>query len=212
MSRPKVIGVGLNKTGTKTLADALSHWGYRNASYSIEAFQLYQRQEWGSLREICDQFDSFEDWPWPLMSRQFDAWYPDAKFVLTVRNSAEKWFRSLCRMYVRFGPLVHFEQHIYGHAIPQGQRQAHIDYYTNHNSMMRTQFAQRPDKLLELCWENGDGWDKLAHFVGHPTPDISLPHRNRSGSRVYSGNNRLVARANFHAYRFYRRQIASRIG
>ena len=38
----KVIGVGLNKTGTKTLRHFLLRWGYRHQTYDLEAFHLYR--------------------------------------------------------------------------------------------------------------------------------------------------------------------------
>ena len=42
--------------------------------------------------------DSFEDWAWPLMFRQYCAAYgDDARHVLAVRSSAEAWLGSLMK-------------------------------------------------------------------------------------------------------------------
>ena len=130
--RPKVIGVGLNKTGTKTLASYLEEWGYRNRSYDLEAFNKFRE---GRIEELLDEMehsDSFEDWPWPMMYREIAERYPDAKFILTRRKSPETWYRSLCQMAIRRGPFVDFEQHIYGYSMPHGRKEEHLTYYKHH--------------------------------------------------------------------------------
>ena len=71
--RPKVVGVGLNKTGTKTLRHCLQHWGYRHQSYDLDAFQLYRNKDFLALFQWMDRYDSFEDWPWPLFYESIDA-------------------------------------------------------------------------------------------------------------------------------------------
>jgi hypothetical protein len=45
----KVVGVGLNKTGTQTLARYLQDWGMRHRSYDLQAFQRYRRGEIAAL-------------------------------------------------------------------------------------------------------------------------------------------------------------------
>ena len=37
-----------------------------------------------------------------------------------------------------------------------------------------------PDDLLEVCWENGDGWNELATFLGCELPTSPFPHANDS--------------------------------
>lgn len=114
----KIIGIGLNKTGTKTLGHYLKLWRFRQKTFDLDAFNLYRAGRIKELLEIMQQYDSFEDWPRPLMYREIDSNFPDARFVLTVCRSPEVWYRSLCKMAVRMGPLQKFEQHIYGYAMP----------------------------------------------------------------------------------------------
>lgn len=205
IERMKVIGVGLNKTGTKTLRACLIHWGYKHITYNLDAFHLYQRQDWRALRSLSDQYDSCEDWPWPLAYQQFDDWYPDAKFVLTTRSSAEKWYKSLCKMAARLGPMNDFEKHIYGYAMPHGRREAHLRYYERHNAAVRAHFADRPNKLLEFCWERGDGWAQLADFLGHEAPSEPIPYQNKTTPYVYKGDNLALAYLYNGGYRAYQR-------
>lgn len=215
----KIFGVGLNKTGTKTLGYYLKHWGFRHKTYDIDAFDAYRAGRFGDVFEMMQDFDSFEDWPWPLMFRELDRQYPEARFVLTVRRDPETWYRSLCNMAVRMGPFNAFERHIYGYSMPQGRRREHIDFYNAHNRAVEEHFRDRPGKLLRLCWEDGDDAAGIAAFLGL---DVDIPparHVNRSSRAVYAGDNLLLAQANrvvyqtlWHAKRKVRRLLGARRG
>lgn len=198
----KVIGVGLNKTGTKTLRYYLQNWGYRHRSFELDAFERYRAGDTDALLDSMEDFDSFEDWPWPLLYREIDARFPDARFVLTLRKSPQTWYRSLCNMAVRMGPLDQFERHIYGHAMPQGRRNEHIAQYLAHNCAVTEHFQARPGKLLILCWEDGDDAATLAQFLGIDAPAEAPMHVNKS-MRVYSGDSLLLAHINRIAFQAY---------
>ncbi len=184
----KVIGVGLNKTGTKTLRYHLLQWGFRHRSYELPAFQKFRSGQIEELLQSMQGFDSFEDWPWPLMYREIDQRFPDARFILTTRRSPQAWYRSLCQMAVRMGPLNDFEKHIYGYSMPQGRKSQHLQFYERHNQQVRDYFADRPDKLMELCWEQGDTASQVADFLNLHNVDTTPQHVN-SGMPVYGGEN-----------------------
>ncbi len=191
----KIIGIGLNKTGTKTLGYYLKQWGFHHKTYDLNAFNLYRDGRIGELLEIMQRYDSFEDWPWALMFRETDAHFPAARFVLTVRRSPEVWYRSLCKMAVRMGPFHQFEQYIYGYSMPQGHRNEHLHYYQAHNKAVKEHFRTRPSKLLTICWETDDHPRKLADFLGLHVAETAPQHINRSQA-VYSGDNLYLAHAN----------------
>jgi hypothetical protein len=191
----KVIGAGLNKTGTKTLRYYLMRLGFRHRSYELPAFRQYRAGRIAELLDSMESFDSFEDWPWPLMYREIDERYPDAQFVLTMRRSPEVWYRSLCQMAVRMGPLRDYEKHIYGYAMPQGRKQQHMDFYNRHNQQVIDYFADRPGKLLQLCWDDGGDARQLASFLGLTDVDVAPRHVN-PGLPVYGGDRLWLAQAN----------------
>lgn len=193
IERTKVIGIGLNKTGTKSLRTALEQWGYNHCYEYERAFKAHLAGRDDDVIDIMRRYDSFEDWPWPLLVDKIDSAFPDAKIVLTTRATPEAWYRSLCRMAVRMGPLDKYEVHIYGSSMPQGDKQGHLRYYEQHNQAMRERFAQQRNRFLDLCWDDADAMIKLADFLGHP-PLPETPHANR-GRRVYGGDNLLVANA-----------------
>lgn len=131
--------------------------------------------------EHIDQFDSFEDWPWPLLFRQASIRFPDCRFILTTRSTEETWIESLCNHVRRAqGTGYPFRQYIYGYSDPSLNRAHHLDVYRSHNATARQFFASEPDRWLEVCWENGDGWNKLCTFLKRPIPAIPFPHCNAS--------------------------------
>lgn len=175
----KIVGIGLNKTGTSSLGVCMKTWGLRQFWFSPEAFDLWREKNIEGLLSMAERFDSFEDWPWPLVYREFDQRYPGSKFILTRRMSADAWFASLCKHAARTGP-TRFREAIYGYAMPDGHKEEHIRFYQNHLLAVRSYFANRPGDLLEVCWEEGDGWQKLSSYLGLPDPGIPFPHAEKS--------------------------------
>lgn len=176
--RRKVFGIGLNKTGTSTLGACLTTLGYRHQSYSSSALKAFVDGRIDAVVAMTAGFDSCEDWPWPLAWRELYAQYGDgARFVLTTRSSAEIWVDSLKRHSLNTHPTRAMRPLIYGHYYPHGYEAEHIAAYERHNQAVRDFFAREaPHALLELCWENGDRWDRLCAFLGHDVPDAPFPH------------------------------------
>jgi hypothetical protein len=54
------------------------------------------------------------------------------------------------------------------------------NFYNNHNQQVIDYFADKPDKLLVICWENKDGWNKLCDFLNKSVPKVPFPHLNKS--------------------------------
>lgn len=174
----KVFGIGLNKTGTTTLAECFRHLGFRHASVNLELTRCVRRGDLDPVFACADRFDSFEDWPWPLIYRQLDERYPGAKFVLTIRVDSEAWLNSIKKHARAMGP-TEFREVAYGHAMPEGHEAEYLAVYERHNREVRDYFRDRPADLLEVCWETGSGWRELCGFLGRDIPDVPFPHANR---------------------------------
>lgn len=179
MSNKKIIGIGLNRTGTTTLGLCLQHLGYHHTSVHEDAFACYRDGNMDKLLEIVSGYDSFEDWPWPLVYREIDRAFPDSKFILTGRISADIWLNSISRLARLTGP-TEYRRLVYGHAMPDGHESEYLDYYHRHNREVEEYFRDRPDKLLVVSWDSGNGWDELCEFIGCAVPDLPFPHVNRS--------------------------------
>jgi hypothetical protein len=177
-ARRKVFGLGLNKTGTKTLGRCLQALGYRHQSYSTAALDLYVSGRTAELVAATERFDSCEDWPWPLLWRElFARWGDSARYVLTRRRSPEVWVESLKAHATRTHPTHAMRPVIYGHYYPHGYEAEHMAAYERHNALVRAFFAREaPHALLEVCWEETPSWAPLCGFLGAPVPDLPFPH------------------------------------
>ena len=175
----KVVGIGLNKTGTTTLGVCFQHWGLRHTSLNRPAFELWRKKQYDDLLKCVDDYDSFEDWPWPLIYKKIDEHFPGTKFILTRRIDSITWYDSVCSHATRTGP-TDFRKHIYGHDMPHKYKSEHINFYEEHNQRVRNYFQGREGDLLEVCWEEGDGWQQLSAFLGFERPEMCFPHANKS--------------------------------
>ena len=178
----KVFGVGLNKTGTSTLGVCLQSLGYRHLSLRADLLAKFRLGHIEDVYAVIDEFESFEDWPYPLMYRElYDRYGDDARFILTTRIDPDTWFESLKSHSLRSDPNRHCRQLAYGFPYPHGLMKEHVAIYERHNAGVRRFFAdkQKASLLLDVCWERGDGWNELCRFLDHPVPSIPFPHENR---------------------------------
>lgn len=175
----RVFAIGLSKTGTSSLTQALRLLGYRTRHFPIEMVAL----RGGRLRlrlEEAAVYECLTDTPVALFYRELDQRFPGAKFILTVRD-VESWLRSCS---------VHFAKPSWGRTIDQlhielygtksFDREAFAAAYAAHVSGVLEHFAQRPNDLLLLDIVKGDGWEKLCAFLGTPVPGFPFPWANRT--------------------------------
>ena len=172
----KIFGIGLNKTGTKTLGTCLQSLGYDHQSYDEDLTLEFIAGRMDRVWDTADRHESFEDWPWPLIYGDLAERYPDARFILTVRSSAETWLRSLARHATRVPPEEHVDRLIYGYRYPEIAAEKYLAFYDRHN---REVMKKLGDRCLKICWEQGDGWAELCSFLGRPVPDEPIPHENQ---------------------------------
>lgn len=184
-ARQPVFGVGLQKTGTTTLGDALRIWGFKHQSYSDRGCHMYANGAIQELLEWSDHFESCDDVPWLMLYRELEQRHPNARFILTRRSNPNAWFRSLCKHSQRMGaykPSLVMNKAIYGRADPENDKAGSIQIYHKHLEEVRDWFRPRPQKLIELCWEEGDAWEELAQFLGLEAPNAPFPHSNKAPS------------------------------
>lgn len=186
MSYDKVFGIGLNKTGTTTLGDMLGQMGMRHCSWDPVNFQTYRAGNFRSLFRRTSGFDSFTDWPWPLMVEQLlDHFGERARFVLTRRPTPEIWVESLKGHALNTPPGCSPRADVFGYEYPHENIEAHLQFYRAHITSVRQLFAKRGQRhlLLEMCWEEGSSWVDLGHFLSRPIPRHRIPHHNDSRLR-----------------------------
>lgn len=188
MKTPKVFGIGLSKTGTSSLRDALILLDYNVARMNKRLTHKVLSGGISSALDVSEHFDAFEDMPWPLLFRELFAKYgTSARYVLTVRSSAEVWVASMKKHQLQnhiekaFSP----RRTVYGPAYAFGFEREYTAFYEAHNQSVREFFAAQNAShvLLEACWERGDGWPELCRLLECHIPDVPFPHANADADR-----------------------------
>ena len=178
--RSKVFGIGLNKTGTTTLGQCARILGYNHTGYNRKLLKdVVLRNDFSGIETTVNNYEFFEDWPWPLIYRQLDSRFPGSKFILTTPKDAVTWFNKLKNHSMKTHPVRHARRLSYGYDFPHNHEQEHLDFYARHNAEVCEYFKNRGDDFIKLCWENGDGFAALCGFLGRDVPDIELPHANK---------------------------------
>lgn len=180
---PLVFGIGLSKTGTTSLGVALQQLGFRHKSYDAE---LLEKWHFGKVDEVLagmEAYSSFEDFPYPLMYDVLMRRYGrSARYVLTVRKSPEIWLESVKAHALRAHPeRSRYRKMAYGFEYPHQNEKAHIEFYNDHiRSVKAASVAHNvSDLLIQVCWEQHDGWPELCALVDMAEPGVRFPHANR---------------------------------
>jgi hypothetical protein len=172
MTRQKVFCIGLGKTGTTSLKEALRILDYRLIRLPLD---------WKGITD----FDAALPGVSAAMFAELDAAYPDSKFILTVRE-VDGWLKSIERdMGLKRGVdrLRRAEREKvlkmkYGRT--SFDREAFRASYHEHEAKVRQYFEDRPDDLLVLNVTTSAGWEPLCNFLGVPVPDEPFPNVNKA--------------------------------
>ncbi len=189
----KVIGVGYSKTGTTTLRECFELLGMRYVGFEVELTRSVVDGNPQPALDALAGYDAAANWPWPLIVREIDEAYPDSRFILTVRRDPQTWIKSLVSQ-ARKKPHSIYREWVYGHRDPVGHENELIARYEEHNEAVRRYFADRPGKLLEVCWDTGTGWREICRFLGVPIPTVPFPHANPSATSIPKPPDGLLSR------------------
>jgi|10_taG_2_1085330.scaffolds.fasta_scaffold08191_8 hypothetical protein len=170
----KVFCIGMFKTGTTSVGVAMkilgyqttySFWGLKGFDYWLEDKSTYKKYH-SVVKQRANKYQAFADSPWLFLYKELDIWFPNSKFILTLRETPEDVARSDINMWEKLGkpnaPLA----------------EKFVERYNKHNQEVREYFKDRSD-LLEVCFEKGEGWKKICNFLEKPVPDFPFPHANR---------------------------------
>ena len=95
----KVFCIGKNKTGTTSLQKEFHRRGYQVGDQRQAELltHYYHIHDFDPIIQYCHSGEVFQDVPfsWPGTYRHLDQAFPDARFILSIRDSAEQWVQSL---------------------------------------------------------------------------------------------------------------------
>lgn len=190
--KPKVFGIGLSKTGTNSVAAALTllglntlHWSNPLTGEVIGEDDLYL-------------FDAFTDLPACTAFEKNYYQFPAAKFIYTIRPY-EAWIGSLLRhgeSMLNIDQFGEFRRQSkdsdtfrYGREFCNIQQTIYLNYpdlrraFDAYDRRVRGFFRDKPkDRFLSFSVFDGDGWPELCSFLGMPVPPVPFPFENRSST------------------------------
>mmetsp|Transcript_11567 Transcript_11567/g.21366 ORF Transcript_11567/g.21366 Transcript_11567/m.21366 type:complete len:376 (-) Transcript_11567:183-1310(-) len=216
----KVVGVGYGRTGTYSLALALDELGFP----TLHTQHLYENAEifdhlvnnvfYKSILEdevimgnpdfdllLKGGFTATMDLPFALYFDQIKEQYPECKFILTVRENSDIWFRSWdiltksiskpaqytsfifthvrkLEYYMRWlFSVVNADKKFLSHPFPLPPQNKHdaVSSYEKHNQLVRDSIPS--SQLLE--YNVRQGWEPLCQFLEISNcPSIPFPKSN----------------------------------
>jgi Sulfotransferase domain len=197
--RRSVWGIGLTRTGTRSLNRALEILGYRAVHYPTISTLLHEPLE------------AATDEPVAVMYKYLDFVYPNSQFILTergedewVRSTAEhrrrhferrrrssplessavkpesNWIQGEFAMILRHSLL---RDRIVERVFTQTALYETVEFdegkfrqgYQRHHRDVERYFAKRSADLLRIRICEGEGWDSICDFLGHPVPNEPFP-------------------------------------
>jgi hypothetical protein len=192
----QVIGAGLPRTGTVSLAAALEQLLggriYHMREIPGHPFDLGPAWNQALAGEMPDWerlFDSYVaalDWPASMFWRQLSEAHPDALVLLSLRDSAETWWQSaeatilpvareaLAPDWQGGRGLLDLLERFTGSQEWEDPARL-MAAYERHNAAVRQGVPVQ--RLLE--WRPGDGWPPLCHALGVPVPGEPFPWFNK---------------------------------
>ena len=188
----RVVGAGLGRTGTHSLKLALEQLLGGPCYHMIEVFghpehvpiwrdaALGKPTDWDALFE---GYVATVDWPGASVWKPIADHYPDALVLLSVRDSADAWWKSASntiflaieKQAQENPPWYEMIQAMFTTFSTDWQNEdAAKAAYEAHNAHVRATVP--PERLVD--YTAGDGWEPLCKALGVPVPDAPFPHVN----------------------------------
>ena len=184
----KLFGIGLSRTGTKSLAEALSILGFKTGHYD-EGMAAIEQTPNGldiNLKAVAE-WDALTDIPAAAFYQELDQAFPGSKFICTVRDK-ESWLVSIERHF-----MTNIQRYREGHGICADKASALREkmYGTTrfdtevmskifdvHYGDVGAYFSGREHDLLMLDICGSATWEPLCSFLEKSVPEVSFPAMN----------------------------------
>lgn len=190
MAKPHVFGIGLMRTGTRSLCRALEILGWKTAHCTVAGGGLITPDR------LDDQhYEAAADITVAGRFEEFDRRYRPRLFVLTLRERWH-WIKSIARLYLHNAPglararvpgdpLAEVFAAAYGGLPPERFDSSWwFGAYDRHERRVTRHFARHPRCLLRMDICRGEGWQALCKFLRVPMPDRPFPHESDASDRA----------------------------
>ena len=203
----KYFCIGFNKTGTTSLQRAFEEFGFPvgdQRTAELLADQHYFDGDFAPIIDYCDSAQVFQDVPfsWPNTYKYLDQAFPGSKYILTIRDDAEQWYRSITRFhgklfgkdgatptsqvlkeatYAKKGWMYNLVR-VYGTSDEAPyKKDILIEHYNRHNDAVVEYFKDRPDDLLIINLGESDSFQRFCEFIDvEPNGRSKFPWENKT--------------------------------
>lgn len=168
----KVFGIGLTRTGTTSLAQAMQVLGYNSLHTPTNIQDFWTHDYTGDHFTTCRY-------------KFLDHVFPDAKFIVTTRD-IQSWLKS---NQIYFNEVVDEDSNgnirvdlaelrfnLYGSIVYDTS--SFVRSFYKHMSDIMEHFKGRLDKVLFINICAGQGWGTLCPFLEKEIPDNNFPYMN----------------------------------
>lgn len=197
--KSRIFGIGLGRTGTSSLNNALNLLGFDTIHYNTTIKSI------DDVYRIFENYEGYVDVPMASIYKDVDKLYPNSKFILTVRN-AIYWAESV-KAYTKewlkmqketenmltdemletrnktINFLKDYGTSIYGDYLPEIIDTPKInaillETYYRHFNQVTKYFEGREEDLLILDVSEQNAFTQLAEFLNREAPQPNMPVRN----------------------------------
>ncbi|MTT52803.1 hypothetical protein F1529_09940 [Alcanivorax sp. VBW004] len=165
--------------------------------------KYYFESNFQPIINYCKSAQVFQDVPfsYPELYKRLDQAYPGSKFILTVRDNPEQWYRSITRFhakkfgkdgriptvedlkaaqYVRPGFMYNVIR-VHGTTDEDPyNKDVMIAHYERYNREVMEYFKDRPSDLLVINIAEQGAYQKFVEFLGVDSPYDDFPWENKT--------------------------------
>ena len=201
----KFFCIGLNKTGTSSLAVSFKELGFKvgNEREAKGLFDAWASRDFKPIIKFCKSANVFQDSPFsfPYTFISLDIAFPGSKFILTIRDTPEQWFQSLVRFHgkkwangkiptktdlqaatnVEKGRPWKVNRLLFN--TPENDpynKDILLSFYENHIQTVKDYFKTRNHDLLILNLAEDDSYRKFCRFINREPVRDHFPVINSS--------------------------------
>ena len=205
MSKTKIFCIGANKTGTTSVEKALIDHGFKmgNQSKAQNLIENYKNRDFKSIIKYCKTAEAFQDAPfsWHYTFMFLDQAFPYAKFILTVRDNEEVWYKSIVsfqtKLFGKNGDIPTKEDLSQAHRTSKRtvwdnmnvrheldekdpyNKDMLVNYYLTHNKAILDYFRFK-DNLIVINLAENNVYQRYCDFLGLKPLYDNFPWENKT--------------------------------
>ncbi|WP_225035551.1 sulfotransferase [Winogradskyella sp. SM1960] len=205
-NKPKIFCIGFNKTGTTTIAKVLNdfNFGLGNQEDAEVLMPNWCNRDFKTIINYAKSATAFQDIPFslPYTFIVLEQKFPNAKFVLTVRDNDEQWYNSMVNFHSKLwsdgekppglrelknatyrykGLAYDYIKQVFNTPDDDLYNKATlIKKYNDHNSFVKDYFRAQPEKLIVINTSNQKDYFKLCEFLKKEPKHDNFPWENKT--------------------------------